>query len=162
MLHSGLDKLSALNEFICKVTRNLAGLTLIMMVLIVMLQIVCRYILNDSPAWTEEVARYIQVWIILFGSPVCIQKSSHLSIDYLKDSISLGVRKLLQFISYVMISLFSVSIIVFGIQFILKVGYQNTPATQIPLGFIYMAFPIAGTLMLIESLIIINKTFSKH
>ena len=131
-------------------------------VCIVFSQVIWRFIFNNPFSWTEEVARYIQVWIILFGSPVCIQKSSHLSIDYLKDSISLGVRKLLQFISYVMISLFSVSIIVFGIQFILKVGYQNTPATQIPLGFIYMAFPIAGILMLIESLIIINKTFSKH
>lgn len=131
-------------------------------VCIVFSQVIWRFIFNNPFSWTEEVARYIQVWIILFGSPVCIQKSSHLSIDYLKDSIGLGLRKLFQFISYLMISIFAVCIIIFGIQFILKVGYQNTPATQIPLGFIYIAFPISGTLMLIESLIIIQKNFTKQ
>ena len=48
-------------------------------------------------------------------------------------------------------------VIIFGIQFILVVGAQRTPALQIPIGCIYFAFPIAGIHMFFESLIVMIK-----
>ena len=48
-------------------------------------------------------------------------------------------------------------VILFGIQFILAVGAQRTPALQIPIGYIYFAFPIAGIHMFFESLIVMIK-----
>ena len=98
MLHSGLDKLSALNEFICKVTRNLAGLTLIMMVFIVMLQIVCRYILNDSPAWTEEVARTMMVWTAFLVAPWAYREGLNVRIGFFADELPSRQRKFLNLV----------------------------------------------------------------
>ena len=116
-----------------------------------------RFIFNNPFSWSEELARYLQVWLILFSSTVCIQKSRHLSVDYLKNNINPNVQRLLKLLCYFMISIFSISIIIFGIQFILRVGYQKTPAMQLPIGFVYMAFPIAGFHMFLESIIIIKK-----
>jgi|TARA_Y100000758_G_C15693024_1_gene290294 TRAP-type C4-dicarboxylate transport system permease small subunit len=48
-------------------------------------------------------------------------------------------------------------VIVFGIQFIVLVGAQKTPALQVPIGLVYFAFPIAGIHMFFESLIIMIK-----
>ncbi len=127
---------------------------------IVFSQVIWRFIFNNPFSWSEEIARYLQVWIILFSSSVCIEKSRHLSIDYLKGNISKKFQKLLHIISYVMISVFSISIIVYGIQFIMRVGYQSTPSVQLPLGIIYIAFPIAGFHMLLESLIILKNIFN--
>ncbi|MCS5573889.1 MAG: TRAP transporter small permease subunit, partial [Pseudomonadales bacterium] len=60
-MRNALEMLTILNVITCAVARNLAGLMLMFMVLIVMLQIVFRYLLNDSLIWTEEVARTMMV-----------------------------------------------------------------------------------------------------
>ena len=52
------------------------------LVLVVFLQVLTRYAFNQPPAWSEELARYLQVWIILLASPLCIRKGSHLAVDY--------------------------------------------------------------------------------
>ena len=67
------------------------------------------------------------------------------------------VERLFKLISMLGITSYILVVIVFGIQFIVLVGAQKTPALQIPIGFVYFAFPIAGIHMFFESLIIMIK-----
>ena len=48
-------------------------------------------------------------------------------------------------------------VVVFGIQMITVTGGQTTPAMQIPIGIVYLAFPITGTFMFLETLIVLMK-----
>ena len=57
-----LSLLAKINEAICAAARNLAGLLLVAMLLVVVLQIVFRYVLNDSLIWSEEIAKAMMVW----------------------------------------------------------------------------------------------------
>src|SRR2546428_460362 len=45
-------------------------------------QVVGRYLLNAPPSWSEELARFLQVWIALLASALCIQQAMHLAVDY--------------------------------------------------------------------------------
>jgi len=126
-------------------------------VLVVFSQVIWRFVFNDPFPWSEELARYLQVWIILLTSTVCIQKSKHLAIDYLTYRLSFKLQRLLKLISMLGITSYILVVIIFGIQFIVLVGAQKTPALQVPIGLIYSAFPIAGIHMFFESLIIMIK-----
>ena len=126
-------------------------------VLVVFSQVIWRFVFNDPFPWSEELARYLQVWIILLTSTVCIQKSKHLAIDYLTYRLSFKLQRLLKLISMLVITSYILVVIIFGIQFIVLVGAQKTPALQVPIGLIYSAFPIAGIHMFFESLIIMIK-----
>ena len=57
-----LALLAKVNETICGAAKNLAGLLLMAMLLIVVMQIVFRYVLNDSLVWSEELAKAMMVW----------------------------------------------------------------------------------------------------
>lgn len=126
-------------------------------VLVVFSQVIWRFVFNDPFPWSEELARYLQVWIILLTSTVCIQKSKHLAIDYLTYRLSFKLQRLFKLISMLGITSYILVVIIFGIQFIVLVGAQKTPALQVPIGLIYSAFPIAGIHMFFESLIIMIK-----
>jgi|ETNmetMinimDraft_8_1059916.scaffolds.fasta_scaffold27915_2 TRAP-type C4-dicarboxylate transport system permease small subunit len=126
-------------------------------VLIVFSQVIWRFVFDDPFSWSEELARYLQVWLIMLTSSVCIQKSKHLAIDYLTHKFSFKLQRLFKLTSLVGISIYTLIVIVFGLKLILIVGAQKTPALQIPIGWVYFAFPIAGLHMFFESLIVMIK-----
>jgi TRAP-type C4-dicarboxylate transport system permease small subunit len=53
------------------------------MALCVFLQFFTRYVLNDSFAWTEEIATYCLVVIVFLGSSMCVRLSRHIQVDFL-------------------------------------------------------------------------------
>ena len=85
-------------------------------VLVVFSQVIWRFVFNDPFPWSEELARYLQVWIILLTSTVCIQKSKHLAIDYLTHRLSFKLQRLFKLISMVGITCYILVVIIFGIQ----------------------------------------------
>jgi TRAP-type C4-dicarboxylate transport system permease small subunit len=46
-------------------------------------QVLGRYLFNAPPSWSEELARFLQVWIALLASALCVQQGMHLGVDYL-------------------------------------------------------------------------------
>ncbi len=158
MLHSGLDKLSALNEFICKVTRNLAGLTLIMMVFIVMLQIVCRYILNDSPAWTEEVARTMMVWTAFLVAPWAYREGLNVRIGFFADELPSRQRKFLNLVINFLICWILLVFLVESFGFWSRGLIIQANSLPIKVAWFYAILPVALTLLLFVSVELIAST----
>lgn len=120
-------------------------------------QVVARYVFNDPPSWTEELARYCQVWIILLTSSICIRKGSHLAVDYFGHRLSIGAKRKINIVMSVLIALYILIIIIFGWKLMVIGQYQVSPALQVKMSFIYIIFPLSGVLMLLEAII---KTMS--
>jgi TRAP-type C4-dicarboxylate transport system permease small subunit len=59
-----------------------------LMVLCVFLQFFTRYVLNDSLAWTEELAIYALVVVVFMGSSMCVRLSRHIQVDFLYRYLS--------------------------------------------------------------------------
>jgi TRAP-type C4-dicarboxylate transport system permease small subunit len=113
-------------------------------------QVVARYVFNSPPAWTEELARFCQVWIILLTSSICIRKGNHLAVDYLGPSLSARFRTALGVFTGALIVLYSVVVTVWGFQLMAVGSMQLSPAIQINMAVVYAVFPIAGFLMALE------------
>ena len=119
----------------------------------VFIQVVARYLFNQPPTWTEELARFCQVWIVLLAASICLRKGSHLSVDYLGPMLSPRARTLVAVITGCLISVYSAVVVIWGVQ-LLRIGLdQTSPAMQLNMGWVYLVFPVAGGLMLLEAIL---------
>ncbi len=116
-------------------------------------QVVARYVFNQPPAWTEELARFCQVWIILLASSICLRKGSHLAVDYLGPALVPAARRVVAVITGCLIAIYSAVVVVSGVRLLLIGLVQTSPAMQLNMGLVYLVFPIAGGLMLLESIL---------
>jgi len=123
----------------------------------VFVQVVARYVFNQPPAWTEEVARFCQVWIILLTSSICIRKGSHLAVDYLSPALPLGWRRVVALLTGTLIALYAAVVVIWGIRLVFIGGLQTSPAMQLNMAWVYLVFPLAGSLMLLEALLALGE-----
>ncbi len=127
-------------------------------VIVVFSQVVWRFVFNNPFSWSEELARYIQVWMILLTASICIRKGKHLAVDYITHALPFRFSKSLRIITSIFTMIFTIVVIVFGIQMLTITFNEMTPALRISISIIYMAFPLAGFLMFTESFIVLLKT----
>jgi TRAP-type C4-dicarboxylate transport system permease small subunit len=66
-----------------------------LMALAVILQFFTRYVLNDSFAWTEEIATYCLVAVVFLGSAMCVRLNRHIHVDFLFRYLPAGVARAL-------------------------------------------------------------------
>ena len=140
-------------KVIRKTTEIVIVFLFVSLVTIVFYQVVARYIFSDPPSWTEELARYCQVWIILLTSSICIRKGSHLAVDYFSHRLSLGVKKIINIVMSSLIVLYILIVIFFGWKLMVVGQYQLSPALQVKMSFVYIIFPLSGILMLLEAVL---------
>ncbi len=142
---------------------NMAVVAIFSVIVVVVLsQVIWRFIFNAPFSWSEELARHLQVWLILLTSSVCIQKGRHLSVDYVTHALPFQVGKVLKLIILALCMLFLWTVIIFSIQMIAITINEITPAIRIPVFFVYLSLPVTGLLMFFETFILFCKTVSAH
>lgn len=87
-----LALLAKVNETVCGAAKNLAGLLLMAMLLIVVMQIVFRYVLNDSLVWSEELAKAMMVWTAFLVAPWAYRIGANVRIELFIDEMPLVFR----------------------------------------------------------------------
>ncbi len=95
ILHKLMRLLAAINSAHCNASRIAAGGLLITMTSIVLLQIVFRYVLNDSLIWTEEVSKTMMVWAAFLVAPWAYRVGANVSINMFVDLLSRRMRLLI-------------------------------------------------------------------
>ena len=142
-----------LMRFIRKSTEIIIVFLFALLVVVVFYQVLSRYLFNEPPSWTEELARYFQVWIILLASSVCIRKGSHLAVDYFGHRFSMGIKRIINIAMNILIVPYILVVIVFGWKLMVVGQYQLSPALQVKMSFVYVIFPLSGILMFLEAII---------
>jgi len=129
-----------------------------LLVIVAFSQVVLRFVFGDPPSWTEELTRYLQVWIVLLTSSICIKEGAHLMVDYLVHYLPFHLKKILKLIVMFLIMVFVSVLIVYGTKMIILIGFPSSPALHLRMGIVYLVFPVAGILMWLESLIVFFET----
>jgi TRAP-type C4-dicarboxylate transport system permease small subunit len=128
---------------------------MIALVLDVVWQVAARYLVKSPSSFTDELARFLLIWVGLFGSAYALGKKRHLAIDILPSKLE-GKRKalLLNFINILVIA-FVISVLIIGgtrLVYITLSLNQISPALGIPLGYVYLSLPLSGLFMVYYSL----------
>lgn len=140
-----------------KLTRFVVILLLMLMVIAVSLQVLFRFFLDQPLAWTEELARYLLIWITFLGSAYAMSIRAHIGTEYILKYLSPFMGKVLLVIAAIL------SILFFGVM--VQQGYllsarsmtQFSPTLLLPMGYVYSVIPLSGVLLIMNVLAVTWK-----
>jgi len=115
------------------------------------------FIPRGQNEFTEEIARFLLVWIALLGSAVAFGEKAHLGVDYFAAKFHPSAQKLLLFVSQIIVLIFTLTIFMFGgTRIVMENMNQATPALGpaigLKMGHVYLALPIAGIFIILFTL----------
>lgn len=124
------------------VARIIAGAGLIGMVVVITLQVLFRYFLDQSLAWTEETSRFLFVFTSFIAITVAHRRQMHAGYSSLVVKFPVPVRRIV-IIAVDVISIAFFVVVAVSSQPLIEVGFESmAPATGIPMGLIYFVFPL--------------------
>ncbi|MCQ3828635.1 TRAP transporter small permease [Microbulbifer elongatus] len=131
------------------------GTLLALMVLDVTWQILTRFLPMQPSSYTEEVARYLLVWIGLLGGAYAYRKRSHLGIDLLSNALHGAKRRALQIFVVLVCFAFAALAMVYGGAKLMLLTFeleQYSAALNLPMGYVYSVLPLSGLLICLFSI----------
>ncbi len=121
------------------------------MTLLVAVQVFCRYVLNQSLFWSEELARFLLVWLTFLGASCAYYRRANPGVDFLYVKMPFLLKKISSIMTHlVSMGLFFV-MIVYGYQFAYFVRLQISPALQIPKWIVLSIIPISGAILMFHA-----------
>ncbi|MBK9116795.1 MAG: TRAP transporter small permease [Betaproteobacteria bacterium] len=115
----------------------------------VTLQIVSRYTsLIPSYIWTEEMARFFFIWMIMLGAMIGIRDGSHFDID-VWPQLRPRANAALKLVAHAGILGMALVFVWFGIKFVQFGWNQTSELAELPMPFIFVAWPLAGVTWLL-------------
>lgn len=148
-----------LDSFLKKILALLMGI----LTLNVLWQVFTRFILNNPSSYTDELARYMLIWVGLLGAAYVAGQKMHLAIDLLPSKLTGRNQIFLQIFIEIVILVFSLLVLLIGGTNLVNLTLtlkQQSAALQIPLGYVYFAVPLSGGIIIIYSIIHIYEKLS--
>ncbi len=131
------------------------GLLLAAMVVLVFANVISRYFLNSAIAWSEEVARFMMIWLSFLGAVIAFINNEHLGLDIMVKMLPKKGANTVLLVSNVLV-IVAIAFFSFGgfslMADSLESGWRS-PATDTPYGLIYTVVPFSGFVMLLQALI---------
>ncbi len=108
-------------------------------------QVFTRQLLNAPSSWSEELAKYVFVWLGMFGAALLFSERGHIAVDVLVRRLPAEIQHAIALVVQLTILAFAVLALVWGGMRLTAVGWgQSLTALPGHLGFVYLAMPITG------------------
>ncbi|SFU91238.1 TRAP-type C4-dicarboxylate transport system, small permease component [Polaromonas sp. YR568] len=121
--------------------------------LTVLYQFVTRYVLNDSAAWTEEIARYLLIGVVFIGAAIGVTKNNHIQVDFFYRHMPPALCRVLGITVDAVRSLFFVAAVVMTVQMMIKIGNNaNMTVVDLPMNIVYGVCLLGFAAMLVRSI----------
>ncbi|WP_204352670.1 TRAP transporter small permease [Salinicola halophilus] len=118
-----------------------------LLVAVVTLQVASRYFTDSPTIVTDEMARFLLIWLGLLGAAYASGASRHLAIDFLPEHLPREARRWLKVVLQLVVLLFAGHVMLYGGAELVGQTFANgqtTPMLGISMGWIYLALPLAG------------------
>ena len=119
------------------------------MLLLVFAQVITRYVFGFTPEFGEELARYLFVWVVFLTMPLVAKSGGHMCIETLTSRVHGATLKTLRILAD-MVSLAFLTIMVWqGSLMVDRMGFQTSPALEVPMSYVYIVIPFGCGVMLL-------------
>ena len=116
---------------------------------LVILQVLFRYVLNESLFWAEEVVRYSMIWSVMMGAALLAYENAHIRIDLIDHTFSQKWQsRIASFCDLLLIS-FCILLLVSGVKFVDRTILQKSASLDVPMWLVYGAIPLSALLHII-------------
>jgi TRAP-type C4-dicarboxylate transport system permease small subunit len=117
------------------------------------LQVVARYVFGHPITWTEELSRYLFVWVVFVGAGVAERDRAHITLDFLTSRFPPRLNYWLGLANGVLCIAMVVTLFVWHGWSLTRVSMrQQSPFGGPPVGFATLAIPVGGLLMIVNIL----------
>ena len=147
-----IDILKKSRITMCRLLEMALILAVAVLVLDVLWGVFTRYALSEQAKWSEELARFLLIWISLLGGAVAFGEKSHLGVDYFVGKFDPVARKFITIVGQIIVLFFAISIFIVGGTQVVRDALameQMTPALNWKMGHVYLVLPIAGVFMIL-------------
>ena len=156
-----LRVLTRFDDFLAKAEAGVVIILVAAMAFIVFLQVLCRYVLIQPLHWSEELARYLFIWLSILGAALGLQKRGHFGLDFFYRMLPDKERGFLQLLIHLFMGGVSLVILIQGVKLVQATVLQKSPAMEISMGWAYACLPVGAGLMAIHLLVMIIKDRKK-
>lgn len=122
-------------------------LAIAVMVVSICWQVFGRFVLNHSPGWTEEVARFLMAWITLLGSAAVLRRRGHIAVTFVIDLLPRPVALAVGLLRDLLILVMAGALGWYGYAFAMIGGRRDSAALEIPMFYPYLAIPVGAALI---------------
>jgi len=113
---------------------------------VITLQIVSR-VLFSAVGWTEEVARFLLVWITFLAGTLAFQRGRHIAVTFAVDALPLPLRKLARLAALAIVVAFMITLIVIGYRYMQVQSFQKSASLRLSMTYVYAVMPLAAGIM---------------
>ena len=144
---------------------HLCALLVAAMVVLLFIQVVGRYVFDDPPDWTEELARMVFIYLAFVGGALAIVRNAHLRIETLHERLSPRTKTLLDIVLALVGVIFLAVTVYYSIGLLGRLSHQPMTSVPISKAFMFAAVPVGCALMLVYELLRIGnlmRTLATH
>ena len=105
--------------------------------------------------WTEELSRFLLIWVSLLGGAVAFGRHGHLGVDYFVGKLHRDVRLVSAMVVHAVVLFFAIAVLIIGGIKVVSIAFtmeQMTPALNWKMGYVYLALPISGVFVVLYTL----------
>lgn len=126
---------------------GLAGASLVAMALVQAWQVFARYVLNDSPGWTEPVALLLMGMAVMLGAAVGVRKETHFAFQGLRDSLPGPLKALVKAVARLIALATGLGLLGYGVMLTIDDWTVPMAGAPLPSGLRWMGLAIGGGLI---------------
>jgi len=150
-------------ERFCHLLRVLVGVLIAALIVPVFMQVLARYTgIIPTYLWTEELAKFIFIWIVMLGSMIAVWEGTHFDVQVIPDARSPLGKLLQEGFVLIMICIFAILFARFGIDYAKFGSIQTSVMMQINMLWVYITVPIAGFVWAIFALYRLSQVVSTY
>ena len=117
----------------------------------VLIQVISRTFLPKTPSWTEELARYLFIYMVAFGASVAVHKKEFVAVDLIIDFLPKIIRKLIELVINIVLLLFVAFVLLKSVLGFAILEYRMvSTAMQVPMQYIYFSMIILFGLLILS------------
>lgn len=136
-----------------KLVEYFLALLMVGIVVSVFWQVFTRFVINNSSSWTEEVARFMMIWIGFLGAAVGLRYGMHMSIVFIVNKVSNKIcRKAVDIFIIIITMCIGIVLLFYGYKYMVTGQDRASMALQINMSYIYAVVPISGIITILNSL----------
>ena len=131
-----------------KSVEAVAASLLVGTLLVALLQVFCRYVLNSSLSWPEEMARFAFVWFVFLGTSLITRRARHITIDMVPRALDAAGLRVHALAVRVIAASCAIFLLTCGGSLVSQASYVS-PALQWSYAYLYLAVPVGALLTLV-------------
>jgi TRAP-type C4-dicarboxylate transport system permease small subunit len=139
-----LRMLTLVGDVIGHVGQSASVICLVIVLVSIFAQVFCRFLLGFSLIWSEEIGRYLLIWISFMGLGVLVKRKEMMSIRMVVDRLPTKLAIFANVLADACSVFFLFIVFFYGLRLVSHTMEQLTIVTEFPMGLVYLAIPLGA------------------